>query len=73
MCIRDSIDTGHASFRQKLIHTVFNDVFFDTGRYCGSGRVYEPVVSTGSRMLITYITSGASTEHRGFIANFEGR
>ncbi|XP_054258423.1 tolloid-like protein 2 [Macrosteles quadrilineatus] len=40
------------------------------GRYCGSGRIYEPIVSAGSRMLITYITSGTS-EHRGFKAIYE--
>lgn len=43
-----------------------------TGRYCGSGRIYEPIISAGSRMLITYITSGAS-DHRGFKAVYEGK
>uniref|UniRef100_A0A1B6GTE4 Metalloendopeptidase n=2 Tax=Cicadellinae TaxID=33370 RepID=A0A1B6GTE4_9HEMI len=40
------------------------------GRYCGSGRIYESIISAGSRMLITYITSGGS-EHRGFKAVYE--
>ncbi|XP_033211645.1 tolloid-like protein 2 [Belonocnema kinseyi] len=41
------------------------------GRLCGSGKVYEPVISTGSRMLVTYITSNRQSGHRGFSANYE--
>ncbi|XP_069702500.1 protein tolkin [Periplaneta americana] len=41
------------------------------GRYCGSGRIHNPVISTGSRMLVTYITSTRQNGHRGFTANYE--
>nr|XP_046480526.1 bone morphogenetic protein 1 isoform X1 [Neodiprion pinetum] len=41
------------------------------GRYCGSGRIQEPVISTGSRMLVTYVTSNHHNGHRGFTANYE--
>lgn len=42
------------------------------GRFCGSGRLVDPIISTGSRMLVTYITSAKSIEHRGFSASYEG-
>ncbi|XP_048514923.1 bone morphogenetic protein 1 isoform X1 [Athalia rosae] len=42
-----------------------------TGRYCGSGKIQDPVISTGSRMLVTYVTSGRQNSHRGFTANYE--
>lgn len=41
------------------------------GRYCGSGKIHEPVVSTGSRMLVTYVTSNYQSGHRGFTASYE--
>ncbi|KAG8221973.1 hypothetical protein J437_LFUL014476, partial [Ladona fulva] len=41
------------------------------GRFCGSGRIHEPIVSTGSRMLVTYITSNRQNGHRGFTASYE--
>ncbi|KAG7190872.1 hypothetical protein KM043_006933 [Ampulex compressa] len=41
------------------------------GRFCGSGKIHEPVVSTGSRMLVTYVTSSRQSGHRGFTANYE--
>ncbi|OAD59859.1 Tolloid-like protein 2 [Eufriesea mexicana] len=41
------------------------------GRYCGSGKIHEPVVSTGSRMLVTYVTSSHQGGHRGFMATYE--
>ncbi|XP_014469873.1 PREDICTED: bone morphogenetic protein 1-like [Dinoponera quadriceps] len=41
------------------------------GRFCGSGKMKEPVVSTGSRMLVTYVTSSRQNGHRGFTANYE--
>lgn len=40
-------------------------------RFCGSGKIHEPVVSTGSRMLVTYVTSERQSGHRGFTANYE--
>ncbi|XP_071440384.1 protein tolkin [Hetaerina americana] len=41
------------------------------GRFCGSGRIHEPIVSTASRMLVTYITSNRQNGHRGFTASYE--
>ncbi|XP_011152064.2 tolloid-like protein 2 isoform X1 [Harpegnathos saltator] len=41
------------------------------GRYCGSGKIKELVVSTGSRMLVTYVTSSRQNGHRGFTASYE--
>ncbi|XP_076233982.1 tolloid-like protein 1 tolkin [Calliopsis andreniformis] len=41
------------------------------GRFCGSGKIHEPVVSTGSRMLVTYVTSSRQSGHRGFTATYE--
>ncbi|XP_011344121.1 tolloid-like protein 2 isoform X2 [Ooceraea biroi] len=41
------------------------------GRFCGSGKIHEPIVSSGSRMLVTYITSSRQSGHRGFTANYE--
>ncbi|XP_024877465.1 tolloid-like protein 2 isoform X4 [Temnothorax curvispinosus] len=41
------------------------------GRYCGSGRMHEPIVSSGSRMLVTYVTSSRQSGHRGFTASYE--
>uniref|UniRef100_A0A1B6D601 Metalloendopeptidase n=1 Tax=Clastoptera arizonana TaxID=38151 RepID=A0A1B6D601_9HEMI len=41
------------------------------GRYCGSGKIHESIISKGSRMLITYITSGRHSPHQGFLANYE--
>ncbi|XP_050448327.1 tolloid-like protein 2 isoform X1 [Cataglyphis hispanica] len=41
------------------------------GRYCGSGKMHEPIVSSGSRMLVTYVTSSKLNSHRGFTASYE--
>ncbi|XP_058808349.1 protein tolkin-like [Phymastichus coffea] len=43
------------------------------GRFCGSGKVPEPLVSTGSRMLVTYVASarGLAAGHAGFRAGYE--
>ncbi|KDR10358.1 Dorsal-ventral patterning tolloid-like protein 1, partial [Zootermopsis nevadensis] len=41
------------------------------GRYCGSNRIHNPVISNGSRMLVTYIASTRQNGHRGFMANYE--
>lgn len=43
------------------------------GRFCGSGRITDAVVSTGSRMLVTYVTSQKQNGHRGFSASYEGK
>lgn len=40
------------------------------GKFCGIGRL-DSIVSTGSRMLITYVAKNPAN-HRGFTANFEG-
>ncbi|KAL7638238.1 UNVERIFIED_CONTAM: hypothetical protein RMT77_010802 [Armadillidium vulgare] len=44
---------------------------FLIGRFCGSIRVPHTVVSTGARMLVTYITSQNQNGHEGFTANYE--
>ncbi|KAK0168286.1 hypothetical protein PV327_002110 [Microctonus hyperodae] len=41
------------------------------GRYCGSGKIHEPIVSTGSRMLVTYVSTSQESGYRGFTANYE--
>lgn len=41
------------------------------GRFCGSGKINDLIVSTGSRMLVTYISSNPKG-HRGFTASYEG-
>lgn len=40
-------------------------------RFCGSMRFPKTIVSTGSRMLVTYITSVNQNGHKGFTANYE--
>ncbi|XP_065171165.1 protein tolkin-like [Atheta coriaria] len=40
------------------------------GKYCGSGKINEPIISTGSRMLVTYVTK-EPTSQRGFAAHYE--
>lgn len=40
-------------------------------KYCGSGRVHESIVSTGSRMLVTYVSKNPNG-HKGFTASYEG-
>ncbi|KAF5273024.1 hypothetical protein FQR65_LT04766 [Abscondita terminalis] len=40
------------------------------GKYCGSGKITDSIVSTGSRMLVTYISKNPSG-HKGFSANYE--
>ena len=46
-------------------------IIITLGRFCGSGKIHEPITSTGSRMLVTYITSNRQSGHRGFSANYE--
>ncbi|XP_065086137.1 protein tolkin-like [Ochlerotatus camptorhynchus] len=41
------------------------------GRFCGSGRNSNLIVSTGSRMLLNYVTSFRQASMRGFAANYE--
>ncbi|GLV41047.1 tolkin [Carabus blaptoides fortunei] len=40
------------------------------GKFCGSGKIHDLIVSTGSRMLVTYISFNPKG-HRGFVANYE--
>ncbi|XP_017774281.1 PREDICTED: tolloid-like protein 1 [Nicrophorus vespilloides] len=40
------------------------------GKFCGSGKIQGSIISTGSRMLVTYVTRNPSG-HRGFTANYE--
>lgn len=41
------------------------------GRFCGSGKIHEPIMSSASRMLVTYVTSSRQNGHGGFAANYE--
>lgn len=41
------------------------------GRFCGSGKINDPIISTGSRMLLTFVTKNPNG-HKGFAANYEG-
>jgi tolkin protein len=41
------------------------------GRFCGSHHILDPIISNGSRMLVTYITSTRQNGHRGFTASYE--
>lgn len=41
------------------------------GLFCGTGQ-YINLISTGSRMLVTYVSMNPKG-HKGFIANYEGR
>ena len=41
-------------------------------RLCGTRSHLPPIVSTGSRMLITYKTADNSVPQTGFVAGYEG-
>lgn len=41
------------------------------GRFCGGLRLPETIISTGSRMLVTYVTSVNQNGHKGFTAAYE--
>ncbi|KAH0560865.1 Dorsal-ventral patterning tolloid-like protein 1, partial [Cotesia glomerata] len=41
------------------------------GRFCGSGKIHEPIISSGSRMLVTYVRTSLENGYRGFGANYE--
>lgn len=43
------------------------------GRYCGSDRVPDLIVSKNSRMLISFMISDSGTKFKGFTASYEGR
>lgn len=40
-------------------------------RFCGGGKIQDLVISSGSRMLVTYVSKNPAG-HRGFTANYEG-
>lgn len=42
------------------------------GRFCGSGKVNELITTTGSRMLLSFVTSQHLNSMRGFAASYEG-
>lgn len=42
------------------------------GKFCGSGKITDLIVSAGSRMLVTYVTANPKG-HRGFTASYEGK
>lgn len=41
-------------------------------KYCGSGKIYDSIISSGSRMLVTYVSRNPAG-HRGFTASYEGK
>ncbi|XP_023245166.1 tolloid-like protein 2 [Copidosoma floridanum] len=41
------------------------------GRFCGNGQMPAPVMSMGSRMLVTYVASARQSGHGGFTASYE--
>lgn len=43
------------------------------GKFCGTGKINELITSTGSRMLLTYITSSGQAHRKGFAASYEGK
>jgi hypothetical protein len=43
------------------------------GRFCGSGKVNELITTTGSRMLLTFVSSIIQPGLRGFAASYEGK
>jgi hypothetical protein len=40
---------------------------------CGGQLPIEPIVSTGSRMLVIYKSTENAPDSTGFIANYEGK
>ncbi|XP_018321358.1 bone morphogenetic protein 1-like isoform X2 [Agrilus planipennis] len=40
------------------------------GKFCGSGKMKDSIITTGSRMLVTYVSKNPAG-HRGFTANYE--
>lgn len=42
------------------------------GRFCGSGKVNELITTTGSRMLLTFVSTHQQPAMRGFAASYEG-
>ena len=43
-----------------------------SGRFCGSGKLPDTLMTTGYRMLVIYKSSPNQHSHRGFKANYEG-
>ncbi|CAO1402934.1 unnamed protein product [Diamesa serratosioi] len=41
------------------------------GRFCGSGKVNELITTTGSRMLLTFVSTHQQPAMRGFAASYE--
>ena len=58
--------------RQKKQWMVGYIFFIFSVRLCGNQLPAEPIISTGSRMLLTYKTSEHSPLHTGFLAAYEG-
>jgi tolkin protein len=42
------------------------------GRFCGSNRIQNPIVTGNSRMLISFMISDKGTKYQGFTASYEG-
>lgn len=41
------------------------------GKFCGAKPIYDFIISKGSRMMVTYVTSPRQVLHRGFDATYE--
>ncbi|CAL4063003.1 unnamed protein product [Meganyctiphanes norvegica] len=62
----DGCKTDYLEIRDGYWHKSGN-----LGRYCGGLRMPETIISTGSRMLVSYVTSVNQNGHKGFTASYE--
>lgn len=46
--------------------------YYFAGRFCGSGRIQDVIVTGNSRMLISFMISDKGTKYKGFTASYEG-
>ena len=54
------------------MYTAHHNPGVPPGRLCGSLRMPRYLVSHGSRLLVTYVTSQNQNGHKGFKAHYEG-
>ncbi len=47
-------------------------IYWLIGRFCGSSRLPDPIMSSGSRMLVTFQSSPRQSGYKGFSASYEG-
>ena len=66
------------SSNQFFVCLLMNDILIDSemhsfsGRFCGSGKLPDTLMTTGYRMLVIYKSSPNQHNHRGYKANYEG-